>query len=475
MSKSDIDSGKLFRAQLAQGLGMVSLNHYSGMVNMQSKSALPPSDFKDVNTKDYRKQFRNSPVLPWGEDNLFPTNIDKEAMASSVLEGGMKVYCDHLRGQSHFLYLEKFENGQRIIEEVDDQEVMDELEDIGYYEYWDDYCGELPKWANAWPLFHMNRKRDIALIRLIDGPQNRFERPHPTNGKMQNIYISAQWENGIDKKFTDGEIPKNLKPWIFKYPLLDRYLYADQLETLRNEKVFAYHLKYPTSGFKYGRAPWHSLYLNRWLGISGKVPAMMMRYYEVAMTINYLIYIDQDWLLKKFPGFEEWTEDKRQEKIKQIQDDFEKNLKGTDNAMKSLMLAFRIDSQSGKEVKNVIFEPLDNKMREGTHIPDSQVSDGQILFTLGLAPALMGAVIPGSKGGESGSGSNIREASLAMQMRMRPDRERGHYAFYIWRDYKFRDSKDRNKRRLKIGTRDYVINTLDQRALNSAQETTPAN
>lgn len=472
---SGIDTNKLFKQQLGQALNVVTVNHYSGILDYSAKSAMPPADSPTVNITDYRKAFNQCPVLPWGPKNNFPFEIDEEAKASTIFEGGFKVLCDHMRGQDFFLYKFVYKDGKRIIEEVQDDEILDELEDIGYHEYWYDGCAELPKWGNIMPIYGMNANRDIRNIRCFDGSWSRFEKPHPKNGKIENLYVSAQWGNGIDKQITKGIIPDNLKSWVFKYPLLDRMNYVDQLDsrTMRKYNSFASHTKYHTSGSVYGRAPWHSLFVNRWLGISGKVPEMIMRYYEAAMTINYLIYIDQDWLLKKFEGFEDWDEETKAEKIKALQDSYEKNLKGGENAFKSLMLSYKVNDQ-GNEVKNVKFESLENKIREVTVIPDSQVSDGQILFALGVGPALMGAVLPGAKGSEGGSGSDIRASSLALQMRLTPDRNLVHNAFYIWRDYKFRNSKDRNKKRIMIGTRDYIINTLDGAAPASAKVTTPA-
>jgi len=472
-----MSSSVKFSTQLGNALGVITVNHYSGVMSEKAPtSPKPKSDGLDtVNTEDYRAQFRKDPVLYWGTDNKYPEALDAEAQMSSVFEGGMKVLCDHLRGQSFTLAVPVYKDGKRILEEVAEEDIMDELYEIGYYEYWQDACGELPKWGNVWPMFKLNDKGEIFRIHCYDGPWNRFQRPYPGKGKIENVYVSAQWSRGIETKFTDGKIPKEMKGWISEYPLLSRYEYATEMDLLvkRGKKDFASHIKYHTSGSIYGRAPWHSLYANRWLGISGKVPEMMMRYYEAAMTINYLIYLNSEWLEQKYPEMSEWTAEQRAEKIKEIQDSYEKNLKGGANAYKALMLSFKMD-QNGKEVKNVMFEVLDNKMREGTFIPDSQMSDGQVLFTLGIDPSLIGVVVPGGKQ-SAGSGSNIREASLALQMRLRPDRELLHNPFYIWRDYKFRNSNDKKKKQLVIVTKDYIINTLDQKAVASAQETTPEN
>lgn len=471
-------SNKLFTEQLAQGLQMVTVNHFAGLVSMEdkSKAALPAEDkFDPERPGNFKQQFKADPVLCWGAQNKYPNELEEEAKMSSVFEGGMKVLCDTLRGQDLFLYKNVFENGERRVVEVDRADILDELYAIGYYEYWHDACGLLPRWGNVFPIFGLNESsKEIRLIKAYDTFNCRLERPNPDTGKIQNMYVSSQWANGVHKHFKAGEIPSNLEGWIKKFPILDRYNYLNELKVQAGKKynTFAAHIKYQTSGSAYGRAPWHSLFANRWLGISGKVPEMIMRYYEAAMTINYLIYLDDEWLTKKYPDFYKWKDAERADKIKEIQDSYENNLKGTGNALKSFLLMMR--HKDGKVEKNVLIEPVDNKMREGTFIPDSQVADSQVLFTLGLPPALLGAVIPGAKGNEGGSGSNIREASLAMQMRMKPDRELIHTAFYIWRDYKFRNTNDKEAKQLMIGTRDYIINTLDGRAPAAAQVTTPA-
>jgi hypothetical protein len=462
----------LFKTQLHDGLMMVTRNYFDDIVKMEAVSAAPPKDTDAINLTNYKKTFETCPVLKWGTDNCFPNNIDAEALQSSVFEGAMKVLCDHMRGQNLSLALPTYKNGKLTLEEVEDKEVMQELEDIGYFEYWYDACGELPKWGNVWPLFGLNEAREIKRIKVYDAMHTRLERPAPGSGAIENIYVSAQWANNIDKDFVKGKIPATLKGWIQKFPLLSRQNYVAEMAVLKSSWMAA-HIKFHTSGSNYGRAPWHSLYINRWLGISGKVPTMLMRYYEAAMTINYLIYMNQDFLEKQLSYKENWTEEEKAQKVKEIQQSYEKNLKGSDNAFKSLMFSFKADGM-GNTVKNVMIETLDNKMREGSFIPDSQLSDGQILFALGIAPALLGAVVPGSKGGEGGSGSNIREASLALQMRLRPDRELVYTAFYMWRDYNFRKlGKTDPRRNYQLIVKDYAINTLDGRAPSAAQETTP--
>ena len=432
------------------------------------RSILPPADNElIVNTDDYRKKFNTDPVLKWGVNNKFPTDILEEAMKCTVFESAMKIFCDHLYGQGFFFYREVFKNGERVIEEVDDPELMDYLYEVGYYEYYYAVSRELPHWANFFPMYYLNKKRDIVKLKLEDSPYCRLERPNWKTGKKENIYVSAQWPNGLDLK--SPIIPDNWTGWVNKIPLLDNFNYVTELSLMRSKYTFAQHLKYHTTGFTYGRAPWHSLWLNRWLGISAGVPEMTVRLYEASMQIQYLVYMHENWIKMKFPDWETEGFD-REAALKALQDSWDKNLKGKDKSFKSLMLSMFTNPNNGELVKSVMFEPMNNKLQKGDFIPDSQMADTQIIFAIGLPMAMIGLVQPGAKGGEAGSGSPIREASLSLNSRLRPDRDLMHTPFYVLRDYMFKG--DKKRKGLKIGTRDYVINSLDGRAATSGKEAT---
>lgn len=448
---------------------MVQKSPLSGVVAAAATPAkmLPPKDSDVlVNTTNYRKAFQSSPVLEWGEDNNFPMAIDEVAMKSTVFESGMKVLADHLHGQGFFLYQEIFKDGQRVIEEVNDEELVQYLYDTGYYEYYYKASRELPRWGNLVPLYYMNKMRQIVKLKCAEGPFFRLERPAPKSGRPENCYLSAQWPNGL--KLTSTVIPSDLAGWVKRLPLLDEYDYLNDLNLLKTKFTFAQHVKYHTSGYQYGRAPWHSLYLNRWLAVSGSVGEMMVKIYESGMTINYLLYFHADWVKKKYPSWDE-KDFNKEKAMTELQQMFEDAMTGKTNAMRSLMLTAWNNTQSGELVKSLTVDTVDNKQREGNWVPDSQAADAQVLFALGIDPSLIGLLQPGGKNA-GGSGSNIREASLALNMRLRADRELLHTPFYVLRDYKY--PNDLKRRSLKIGTRDFIINTLDQRAASSSKEVT---
>lgn len=452
-----------------------------GVFNISASSPLPPKENFDIaNPDEYKNQFTTNPVIPWGKNNLFPTELDAVASQVPVVESGLKILSDHLAGQGLYLYIEKFEKGKRIIEEVDNEILLEAMYNANFYEYWDTGCRELPRWGNVFPVHKLTNERKYSQIRVYDTPWNRLERHDPTDAEIKNIYVSSQWWRGIDSLINKGEITDDLKKWIFKIRLLNDFDPAVQMFGDKNTFSFAQHIKYHTSGHDYGRSPWHACFRNGWLGISKGVPAMLKKLFENVMTINYHVEVDSEyWKTRVGNEWEDeqiWTPEKKAEHIADWQKEIERKLVGEANIGKSVFSTL-IRVNGTEQISAIKITVVENKLLTAgeNFIPNSQQADGQITGAIGLDPSMIGLVVPGGKQ-SAGSGSNIREASLALNARLRPDRERLLEPFYTMRDYMLLQNpslaKDPNFKKIKIGVRDYIINTLDERAPASGKEVT---
>lgn len=441
-------------------------NHMTkGLFNRNQATAAPPkATFQKINTESYSKAFDADPILFWGKKNNYPQILDLEARKCNVLEAGLMVISDHMYGQGLFLYREKWENNERVIEEVYDAEIMSWIKESGYAKYYFHACKEYTRWGNIWPIFLLNDQKKIAKIRLYDSAFCRLEKPDPKTGEINKIYVSAQWGEP-SFKLSSKEVPENMKVWVKTFTLLDEWDPAVKILT-HQDKQYAMHIKHPSSGQHYGRVPWHAAYENRWTSISISVPEMKMRLFEYAMTLNFIAYIDNDYWRNVYgEEWDSWDSEIRKSKIAKKQKEIEDNLIGKDNAFKTLFASMKYDKNSGKDYKSIIIEVIDTKLKEGNYIPDAQVADGQIMFSLTVDPSLLGLSVPGGKN-SAGSGSNIREASLALNARMKPHRDLIHSPFYV--------ASEINKwnPEIKIGVRDYIINTLDQRAVTAKKDVT---
>ncbi len=440
----------------------------------KTASAPSPAESGKVYEANYRKAFAVNPVLYWGENNKYPWDLDEVAKKCNTLEAGLMVLGDHMVGQGLYIYRDVVENGVKSTKEIIIPEIEEWLESSCFDTYYDAACREYLRWANIYPLYKMNKDRKIVQVDIESSMYSRLELPNPNTGRNENIYTSAQWVNGLTLK--GSTIPANLKQWVAKYPLITEMGGVDTMTYAKNYFTFAQHITLYTSGKSYGRAPWHAAYENGWIAISISVPEIKKRLFEWSVTLNYVIYIHEDYWKNKYEGkWETMSTEEKEIKIKARQKEIESNLVGKDNAYKTIFSSMGTDDR-GNPIMSLKIEVVDNKMREGNFIPDSQVADSQIMFSVAVDPGLLGLVVPGGKQG-GGSGSNIREASLALNARLRPHKNKILKPFYMVKKFHGWDKSNPagpNESRIKIGVRDYMINTLDGRAPAAGTEVTSA-
>ena len=65
---------------------------------------------------------------------------------------------------------------------------------------------------------------------------------------------------------------------------------------------------------------------------------------------------------------------------------------------------------------------IDDKLKDGSQLPEAEAANSEVLFALGVDPSLIGAGIPGGKLG-AGSGSDKREAFTILSALFKTNRE----------------------------------------------------
>ncbi|MCW3127222.1 MAG: hypothetical protein JWO03_2880 [Bacteroidetes bacterium] len=415
-----------------------------------------------VNTLDYLKQNDGIKIYLWGVDNNYPGVLDIEAKQCNVLEAGLKVLADIMKGQGKYLYRYVFVDGQRKQEHVDDADMYKWLYNIGYMRYYNKGCHELSRWGQAVPVIRMNAKGQIAQITLYDTPWCRLEKPDTKTAEIENVYISGQWNKGLSwALFASGTLPEDYKPLIRILPLLKDFDPAVQMAAAPEIKEWTMWIGYETSGCTYKRAPWHACYENRSIAISASASKMKMRLFEAAITINYMIGVHESYWASKFsdwntPG--KMTKEQKEEKVREFQKSIEESLVGKDKAFKTLFYSIYQQKKDGVLVKSLQLDVVDNKVRESSnYVPDVQTANGEILSSLTLPQSILGLVQQGGSN-SAGSGSPVREDYSSLNGRLQPDRDILDQMFYVMRDYTWPGGE---KSDIMIGTMDYIINTLD--------------
>lgn len=434
----------------------ISVSLAKGLFDKVPASPKPPKDDFDVVTSAELWNLYNTtyPVLFWGKNNLFPFELDTAAKQVGVLKKGLNRLVSYAYNQGIFAY-EEIEapdpaTGTQKIKLLQDPQ----FEAFCQYSRIHDYLlrsfrDYFDKGIN-YPVYLLTADRKVSQLRTYGASEVRLNRPNPDNGIIEKIWVSKFWNIGAMPTLLENDIR------FLSIPLLDDYNLQDELQ-YGKEFTYAQRIRdFMHSDEEYGGADWHSVYLNQWLNISSSVPQLKARLFMYAMTINYMIYIDDAYWTTVFgKAFKDWTPEQKAEKVKELQDGIERDLTGKDQGFKSLFASLRY-SMEGKEQKSIIIEAIDNKLREGTFIPDNLHANGEILTALGLDGCLLGASVLGDKI-SAGSGSNIREAALNLISTLRPVRDLQLEPLYVVKQINGWNPK------MKFGFKDYIIGTQDGR------------
>jgi hypothetical protein len=93
-----------------------------------------------------------------------------------------------------------------------------------------------------------------------------------------------------------------------------------------------------------------------------------------------------------------------------------------------------IFEENGKFVEGIKVVPIDDKLKDGSYLPDASAANSEILFAIGVNPAIIGAGTPGASN-LGGSGSNIREAYTVLSASLVPKRIYVSDDWLFWRAF----------------------------------------
>lgn len=216
-------------------------------------------------------------------------------------------------------------------------------------------------------------------------------------GKINSCFISADW-------------PDNLNDTTTEIKAIDRYS-LKAIEQVKNGGVYKYiyPLSYPTPGKTYYQlAHWQHLTTSGWLEVLKSIPKFKKSLMNNQLSIKYHIAIPNWWWNWKYPGFDGMEPVKRKELYEAEIKSFSDFFSGVESAGNSLMTSFYSNPEMGKEFASWKVEAIDNKIKDGMYIEDSQEASSYMLYCLGLDETLFGKG-PG-KGMGAGSGSDKRIA-----------------------------------------------------------------
>lgn len=420
--------------RMKNGMGVSS---YTGNVFRDVSAGAIPADAaqQPAVTVPDTTQNTTGPWAAWGNDNKLPLQMIEYIESCGILNSIIDHQARFAVGEGvMWAYVRREKTGKMVVEELcQEKEILDFMELNNHFYHELSWGKDLIGFANGVARLGLDKtKTKIALFQRDDVTEMRYELMDK-QGKIPQIYLSAQWEKSFGAK-DDA---------VINVPLLDPKMpLADLIRRKKQANTFAYTFKYPGWGKKYYSMPlwWSNL---EWVKIARSIPDMKAAMYTNAMRPKYLITIYQQFWDQLFLGdgpdkkanFADYTEDEIQTKKNEVYDDIDRYLSGTENAGKAIFTDGLFDPVNNAKLKYIEIEPLEDTTKDGGYLPDSAAANSEIAFSMRYNPAILGATMPSGPYTNSQGGSSVRE-SVAMQViTHEPERQHILSLYRLIRDF----------------------------------------
>ncbi|RYD82922.1 MAG: hypothetical protein EOP53_02310 [Sphingobacteriales bacterium] len=354
---------------------------------------------------------RDPNIFFWGDNNQWPQEADKIIKSNDILSRGMIERTAMHAGKKVDYFYEVIDNtGKRHIELAIIPEIDDwfDLNLINSH-YYPQACADYEQYKLNFPelILSANRKQ-VNRIFHNKIASSRLEMQNASSKKIENLYYCHFWANSPTKN--DCVVT----------PILDPYYSVQQLE-----QTTGYNYIFPCSfddrtNFYYPVPCWYSAVQSGWVEISNAVPIVKKAIFKNQMILKYHVEIPYSYWPKKFKDWDRKSETEQLGLMKTELSTLNSFLSDKENSGKTFISHFGED-ESGKALPGWKINVLDDKLKDGAFIPDSQEAALHILFACGLDPSLVGAATPGGKMG-AGSGSDKRESQYIYQSKQPMDR-----------------------------------------------------
>lgn len=352
------------------------------------------------------REYNFTSIHPWGLSNLFPQEVLKDVGRNDVIAGAIKkqVQLMYAGGFQYGYLAADPETGEEKFYPKRLKSVEDWLRKTNYKRTLLESINDFYHFYNFFPEIILSDDHSTILnIGHQEATDCRWSKRNSQSGLVETCYINSQWE-------IEGENSANTR----KLPVIDPYYDRVTALKLRNDSNrYIYPCSYPTPGKHYYQlATWNSVRNSGWLQQAIDIPLVKNAILKNQGLWKYIIYVPEWWWEWKF-GKQEWakmqaTPGAVQKAQREELDKFEKLLTGIEGSGKSIMITVMADPVTKKVYEGWKIEAIDDKIKDGKYIEDSQEANSHILFAMGLPQAILGNS-PSSSGMGGGSGSDVRE------------------------------------------------------------------
>lgn len=340
----------------------------------------------------------NSQIVQWGIDNIFPQRVLKEIRKNSIIGPTLQKKAEIAYDEIIYGFDEDDGAGNVKFRRVIDPKVEGFFKRSHIHRYSLEALRNFYFFYFATPrLIFTADKSEVYSISCYKTAHFRFAKPNES-GLISHGYVCSDWDTILDVN----------SPYVERISLVDIYADPEMYRETSDYKVI-YPLAYPTEDeIHYPLVDWNAARESGWLDVAQSIPKFKKALMKNQITLKNLIQVPSWWWEWKYPGFSNMTHQERLDIQNLEVDRFEKFFKGDDNAGNSMMVTFISDPAHQKEYQGWKVDAVDNKIKDGLYIEDSNEASSHLLYSLGMDPAIIGSQ-PGSKLG-AGSGSDKRVA-----------------------------------------------------------------
>ncbi|MCA8831963.1 hypothetical protein [Hymenobacter pini] len=352
-------------------------------------------------TTSEKKPEGSDEIAPWGDDNLFPQNvikdIEKNTILPSVLE--RKTSMMYGGGLVYGIIVGKDKDGRPIFEAQDIPEIDDFIQYSRLDLYGFEGLHDINTFYNAFAEVILSKNRQkIKAVTIQEAAWCRYLKPK--KGTIPGVVINANWDNG-------GKPGDEFSTTV---PVIDPYF--DAVGSLRARKdgyKYIYPLSIPSPDKAlYQLASWNSVRRSGWLDVAAAIPEFKKMLFKNQLSVKYLIEVHSAYWEWKFGDWDALTREEKKTLLEEEIKAFNDVMQGTNGAGKTVMTTTILDKKTQQEVSAFKITAIDDKLKDGIYIEDSQEASSHIYTAVGVAPSLMG-VSPGKgMGGGAGGGSEPR-------------------------------------------------------------------
>lgn len=341
-------------------------------------------------------------IAKWGDDNLFPQTVIQEARKSTIIPSTLdwKARALYSGGITYGTVSYK-DDGTEVFTPAKMPAIEDFFRKSNVYRYGMEAAVDFYWFFNNFPeLVLSNDRSQIVAITSQAAENCRWSLQNKSTGLIEWCYINANW----------GENETETSPSTIKVPVIDPYY--DPVTALRERKdgfKYIYPISYPTPGSNYYQlAHWNSIRESGWLDVASEIVKFKKYLMQNQMSIKYIIDIPEYWWQWKYPDWQKYGFEKKNEIRKTEITEINKFLKGGERAGTSVITTSKFDVHLKLKYPGWEIKPIEDRVKDGAYIEDSQEASSHMLYALGVDATLIGTA-PG-KGLGAGSGSDKRVA-----------------------------------------------------------------